>query len=123
MKPCKILIIEDDHGIREVFAKVLTLKGHDVSTANNGKEALDSLKGMDDAELPDCMLLDLMMPVMDGRTFLEHIERENRLSRIPILVTTALRVGPSTEALPLSPKILKKPLKLDTLLKEIEVVV
>ena len=123
MKPCKILIIEDDHGIREIFAKVLTRKGHDVSTARHGGEALGLLRGMDDADLPDCMLLDLMMPVMDGRTFLKHIEKEKRFSRIPILVTTALRGDSNTEALPLSPKILKKPLKLDTLLKEIDTIV
>lgn len=114
-----ILIVEDDQDIRSIYSTVLKLKGFSVLTAENGKVALDMLEELDDKQLPDCILLDLMMPVMDGRSFLNQFNTKKRISCIPILVTTALGED-ETQNLPTSPKVLKKPIGIDLLLSEIE---
>src|SRR5581483_10950225 len=61
----RVLVVEDDRGIRDLLAAVLTDEGFDVRQAANGKEALAVLERWQ----PDAILLDLMMPVMDGWTF------------------------------------------------------
>ena len=69
----KVLIVEDDESIREMMRHVLEIEGYSVSIANNGKEALDSLN--QDSDLPSIILLDLMMPVLDGWQFYRRSQR------------------------------------------------
>jgi CheY-like chemotaxis protein len=84
----KILIVDDDADIREVLTEVLTESGHQVVTAANGLEALQILRR---GWLPCLVLLDLMMPVMDGYLFMEERRGDPRLSAIPVAVITAGR--------------------------------
>lgn len=84
-----VLIVEDDSCLSELFAISLELDGYDVLTAANGQEALDILSGLDPMNYPQCILLDIMMPVMDGRTFLNNVEAIDELNKIPVVVCSA----------------------------------
>lgn len=83
-----ILVVDDDNDIRETFAEALRMVGYVVHTAPNGKIALEML-----AELsPPCLiLLDLMMPVMDGEEFRQQQLMSPALSKIPVVVISADR--------------------------------
>lgn len=81
----RILAIEDDSDIRAGLADALGLYGHGVFLAENGEEALSFLAtGM----RPDVILLDLNMPVMDGRQFLEARAKRPDLLDIPVVLTS-----------------------------------
>jgi CheY-like chemotaxis protein len=82
-----VLVVEDDQDVRTSLVQVLEGEGYVVSAAENGREALDMLRAP--AQLPELILLDLMMPVMNGRHFLEEQSRDPRLAPIPVLVMTA----------------------------------
>ena len=81
----KVLVVDDDPSIREVLAIILGSQGYEVLTAADGREALDLLH---DGALPQVILLDLMMPVMNGWTFREEMQRDAVLAPIPVLVMT-----------------------------------
>lgn len=84
------MVVEDDQDIREALVDALHFEGYDVYCAGNGKEALDQLKELSTENLPGCIILDLMMPVMTGSEFLEEIDHETAaLSQIPIVVASA----------------------------------
>jgi len=83
--PC-ILIIEDDADIREITKLFLRMQGHTALTAENGKEGLELLES---GERPCVILLDLMMPVMDGWAFAEAVSQNKDFNQIPIIVVTA----------------------------------
>jgi DNA-binding response OmpR family regulator len=80
----RILIIEDDETLRSLLSMFLEIDGHDIKTASNGAEGLCSMR---DTE-PDLILLDLMMPVMDGSRFLAAMQEEF-LHRPQIIVLSA----------------------------------
>ena len=87
----KILIIEDDIDIRELIAEILDEEGYKTTTAENGKIGLDYLIACDVNDRPDCIILDLMMPVMTGIQVIEALQANysNDLALIPIIVATA----------------------------------
>lgn len=109
-----ILVIEDDPGIRETFKFALTLEGYNVLTAGNGKEGLDLLPTI---PKPGLILLDLMMPVMNGWEFLEEIKKDSSLSSIPIVVVTAFADKSKTIQVQ---EVINKPVTLDTLYKVVK---
>ena len=78
-----ILVVEDDADIRSGVAEVLREEGYDVATAAHGAEALEWLRTGNSASL---ILLDLMMPVMDGWEFRGEQLRDPRAARIPVVV-------------------------------------
>jgi CheY-like chemotaxis protein len=82
-----IIIVEDDEAIRFTVQQVLEMEGYRVAAFANGKEALEGLSQVDG---PCLILLDLMMPVMDGWQFLEA-RRHNRdaIAAIPVVVVSA----------------------------------
>jgi CheY-like chemotaxis protein len=82
-----ILVVDDDLDIRETLADALETRGFDVIAAANGLEALKIIRSM--ATPPSVILLDLMMPVMDGYAFLEERKKDPRLSSIPLAIVTA----------------------------------
>jgi CheY-like chemotaxis protein len=88
----QILVVEDDPAIRELVSEVLRDDGYEVREAGNGAEALDKLR---DAP-PDLIVLDLMMPVMDGWTFVEECRRQDWCGEVPIIVTSASHDLPRT---------------------------
>jgi PAS domain S-box-containing protein len=81
----KVLVIEDDLSIQDIIRKSLDCGNIDTLIANNGKEALDILS----KQWPDLILLDLMMPVMDGFEFLSHFRKLEGSEKIPVIVVTA----------------------------------
>ena len=121
---CKsILLVEDDFDLRTNMASVLEMEGYEVIQAENGQIALNSLCERVPDRLPSCIILDLMMPVMDGKTFLEILVRDhpNDLAKIPIFIATA-KGSPkqSLDDLPLSLDSIRKPMEIDELLAAAE---
>ena len=80
-----ILVVEDDDAIRGMVSDVLREDGYNVSEARNGAEAFDYVG----AHRPDLIVLDLMMPVMDGWQFVEACHRAAVCDAVPIVVTSA----------------------------------
>ena len=83
----RVLVVEDDIDIRETVAELLVEEGFEVHTAASGQDALEWLH--EAGALPDVVLLDLMMPIMDGWTFHDHLQREDRWASLPIVVISA----------------------------------
>jgi CheY-like chemotaxis protein len=109
------MIVEDDRDTREMLGHFLELEGFEVRTAANGQIALNSLHEEGD---PSVILLDLMMPVMNGWQFREEQRRHPRFSRIPVVVLTA--AGPREEIPAISADgWLSKPVDFDRLLATI----
>jgi DNA-binding response OmpR family regulator len=79
------LIVDDDPAIREIVAEHLTCRGYDVQTATNGEEALRHL----DARQPAAIIVDVMMPIMDGWSFLWLCREKTSGARIPTVVISA----------------------------------
>jgi len=109
---CPVLIIEDDDDLREMMDQLLTLEGYQPETASNGKEALDFLHG---GGRPDLILLDLMMPVMDGWEFRRRQREDPQLSKLPVVILSALDQSRASELG--GAAFLKKPLDFDRLLE------
>jgi len=84
-EPCSALLVEDDTATREIMARTLEEADWHVSEAGNGREALDQLA----REIPRVILLDLMMPVMDGFDFLLEMRANADWQDIPVIVLTA----------------------------------
>jgi CheY-like chemotaxis protein len=82
-----ILVVDDDPAIRDVVADILEMSDYAVRTAANGAEALEKIR----AEPPAAVLLDLMMPVMNGWDFLRACRTETICARIPIAIMSAAR--------------------------------
>ena len=107
-----ILIVEDDDEIRNLLRQAVEMEGYDAATASNGKEGLDALS----RTKPCLILLDLMMPVMDGWAFARSVEADAALAQIPIVVVTAY----ANKVQSIKAKsILKKPVDLGCLFKTI----
>lgn len=88
----QILVVEDDESIRELVSEVLRDDGYQVREARNGLEALKQVS----SSRPDLIVLDLMMPVMDGWQFVEACRHEPQCGEVPIVVTSASHDLPHT---------------------------
>ncbi|MBS1151018.1 MAG: hypothetical protein H6Q89_2716 [Myxococcaceae bacterium] len=92
MSPCRVLVVEDDDAIRELLVELLSDHGHEAAAAINGLDALNTAMRMVQAATPpQVILLDLMMPVMDGPSFRRQQLRIPELARIPVVVISAYR--------------------------------
>jgi len=110
----RILVVDDDPDIRDALELFLELSGHEVLTAHDGAAALDSLRAV---QPPDVILLDLMMPVIDGLEFLGMFRKDPLLASIPVLIATAM---PEAAPRELVAGVLAKPFDFDRLLAAIE---
>src|SRR5438477_4301441 len=88
----QILVVEDDESIRGLVSDLLRDDGYDVKEASNGVEALEVVS----EARPDLIVLDLMMPIMDGWTFVEECRRAKRCTDVPIVITSASHDLPKT---------------------------
>jgi len=84
-----VLVVEDDESIRQMLQMMLEIEKYDVLLAANGQEAIEILEKS--RVLPCLILLDLMMPVMNGWQFVEAISRNRAYASVPIVVITAFR--------------------------------
>jgi CheY-like chemotaxis protein len=84
-----VLLVDDDAGFREIWKMKLTSSGFDVLEASNGKEALEILK----YKKPDVILLDILMPEMNGIETLLEIKENNNLKDIKVFFITSLDAG------------------------------
>jgi CheY-like chemotaxis protein len=82
-----VMVVDDDTDLREAITEMLQDSAYSVVGAANGKEALDFLRGT--TSLPCIILLDLMMPIMDGKTFRAELLKDPKLSEIPVVVLSA----------------------------------
>ena len=83
----QVLIVDDEPGIRKMITEVLSLEGYPTATASNGREALDALKSGGSRVI----LLDLLMPVLDGEGFLEELEaKPTERSRHRVILVSAM---------------------------------
>jgi CheY-like chemotaxis protein len=108
-----VLTVDDDPDLLEVTSFVIEQEGVAVETARNGEEALALLRA---GKRPSLVLLDLMMPVMNGWEFLNEVAKDPPLRQIPIVVLTAakhLQVAGAVE-------VLSKPMDLAALLRVVE---
>ena len=88
-RQAKILVVDDDPDIVEAVRAILEAHSHQVVAASNGEEGLAKLK----EERPDLMILDLLMPKMDGFAVLKELQdpRRSKYSNVPILILTSVR--------------------------------
>lgn len=111
-----ILLVEDDAGIRESIAECLVYEGYAVAPASNGDEALGWLRRN---RRPDLIVLDLVMPVMNGSQFLEHVRADAGWKDIPVVLMTAAMPAAGVP-LPRVDGYLPKPFELTDLLAVVE---
>ena len=89
----QVLVVDDDDTIRDTVADALELEGYTVARARHGEEALSHVR----AAPPRVIVIDLMMPIMDGWTFLEHLHQIPAHIGTPVVVTSADRTPSEPE--------------------------
>lgn len=108
-----VLLVEDDPEIQESLRLLLEDEGYDVVIASNGKEALEFLR--EDEREPCLILLDLMMPVLNGWELLQIIRHDDKLMTLPVTVVSGSLPAPET-----ANRFMKKPVDLDELLAHVK---
>jgi CheY-like chemotaxis protein len=112
-----ILVVEDEFGIAEVLASVLTDAGHTVVTAINGRQGLERLKEIH----PQLVLLDFMMPVLDGPAMLRVMRSNPEAHGIPAIIMSSLPEPTVAEAVSgLYSGFIRKPFKLRTVTEMVD---
>jgi two-component system OmpR family response regulator len=126
--PGKILVVDDDPDILDAVAMILESQGYQVVTAHDGIEGLATLK----AENPDLMILDLMMPKMDGFGVCKELQdpRWAKYRNIPILILTSVREEASRRRYELETGLeldvddyIEKPMSPDVLLERVNTLI
>ncbi|WP_437816011.1 response regulator [Sorangium sp. So ce1078] len=113
-KTGRILVVEDDLDIRSILSQLLVFEGYDVEEASDGAEALAMLRR---DPPPALILLDLMMPIMDGWQLRAELQRDPALSSVPVVIVSAdVRAEQEASRLRVA-GLLKKPLQIEPLLE------
>ncbi len=109
-----VLIVDDEFDIVDVLGDLLSVEGYEVVTAANGREGLARLR-----ERPvNLVLLDCMMPIVDGPEMLRLMREDERLTHIPVVMMSAAEMRHQLEALGCS-AFLKKPFDVNSLLETV----
>lgn len=111
-----VLIVDDEFGLADITASLLSERGYQVAIAINGKLALEKLAGL----AASVVLTDTMMPVMDGPELIRRMKADPRLASIPTILMTALPEALPTGAAALHDAVLLKPFSLEELLAVLE---
>ena len=114
-----ILVVDDEPGIVDVLITVLEDAGHRALGASNGQDALSKLK----ASLPDLMLLDVEMPVLDGGGTLRALKADARLASIPVLMMSGIPESMVKRRCRGFDAFLRKPFSLDELIAMVDALV
>jgi two-component system chemotaxis response regulator CheY len=110
----RVLVVDDDVDALNSISEILESEGFDTICAQDGQEAW---KLMHEVPTPDLIVLDLMMPKMDGWTFRMHQRRDRKLSNIPVVVVSALASQPTDHE---AEAILSKPLNIPKFLEVVK---
>jgi CheY-like chemotaxis protein len=113
-----ILIVDDDAGIRQLLLLFLQHKGFSATAATNGREALDQLHS--NQPLPQLILLDLMMPIMDGAAFRQAQLADPHIAAIAVVVLSAAENIESQAPQLTANAYVPKPIEFDALLQVVE---
>jgi CheY-like chemotaxis protein len=113
-----VLVVDDDPDIRESLETVLGVHGHPVLAAADGVEAIGVLRR--ERSQPCVILLDLMMPGMNGFEFRAELEADPALAEIPVVIITGAGVLADEKAGTLNAEVLRKPFDLKALLKTVK---
>jgi CheY-like chemotaxis protein len=109
-----LLVVEDNAVVREGLAVILRREGYEVVPAADGEEALRMLRA---APRPDLVILDMLMPVLDGWHFLERLRRDG--ADIPVVITTAINLTRQWAEDHGCKGFLRKPVDAEELLQEV----
>jgi len=116
MNNTDVLVVDDDTDIRESISHLLEYEGYRVATASNGVEGFQQLQ----LSRPAVILLDLMMPVMDGWQFKTEFDGKPELNGIPIVVVSADgNIAEKSKSIGVA-EFLTKPIEIDTLLNVVQ---
>lgn len=108
-----ILVVDDDRGAMEALSDILEYEGYNVQRAQNGLQALEYLHTAKPP--PNLVILDLLMPVMDGWEFRMRQKEDPELAKVPVLVVTAIGATAGIDAV----GVLHKPVDVDALLRTV----
>ena len=108
--PATILVVENDEDIREAIGEILLQEGYDVALAEDGQHALEKLG---EVQRPCLLLVDLVMPKMDGWDLMAALSKNDRLATIPVVVMSATPHPKRT----VNATVVKKPIDLGILLQ------
>lgn len=118
-KNCVVLIVEDDEAISDLFSLTLEQEGYDVCVASDGQTGLDMVK----SRTPVAVLLDLMLPGVDGLTIIKRLQESPATRDIPVAVVSAYAdAGDTRKVLDSAPNVKKvfvKPVMTEDLLKSV----
>jgi len=116
----KIIVVEDDPVIRAVLKQFLTIKGHEVLEAEDGRQGLQLLT---QEKPPELIITDIMMPHMNGYEMIAALKAEEHLQAIPVIIITAGKIDSEKYSLSGANEIFQKPLSLGRLLEKAEALV
>ena len=111
----KILVVEDDLSIRELLIEILEDEGYHVSSGSNGSEGLSSLE----LSTPDLIIMDVMMPIMDGYAFRKELLKNSIWSSIPVIAMSAQAQGLEKLKLHGLTNFISKPLEINHFLETV----
>jgi len=111
----KILIVDDEELIVLLIRSRLQVSGYEVDVAYDGLEALERYQACQ----PDLIILDIMMPKMDGREFIQHMKQTGELGKVPIIVLTAKTNMMDTYLRDGATSCVAKPFEAEELLREV----
>jgi CheY-like chemotaxis protein len=111
----RVLVVDDENTIRELVADALTEAGYQVETASNGADALERLHDW----LPHAIVVDLMMPRLDGMGFVQLVRLNPRLAGVPIVLVTATYAAQEVAERIGVRALLTKPFELDELVAKV----
>src|SRR5512140_1090862 len=118
-KEGRVLVVDDEPMVRETLGRVLRDEGYDVDLAIDGNHALECVH----AARPDAILLDLMMPGMNGRQFLQELRADPAYAHVPVLLMTAVH-GMSVNLAQLgASEVVEKPFEAEDLLNKVALAV
>jgi DNA-binding response OmpR family regulator len=119
MREGRVLVVDDEPMVRETLGQVLTEEGYVVDVAIDGETALDRVH----AARPDAILLDLMMPGMNGRQFLQALRDDPAYEHVPVLIMTAVHGLEVNLATLGASEVVEKPFNVDELLNKVALAV
>ena len=115
MSSALLLVVDDDEPTREALQEILEREGHRVVTASNGAEAIERMR---QTPRPDLVILDLMMPVMDGWDLAALLRAEPAFSDAPMIIVTAFGEK-ALQSAPVAAAYLSKPLRAERVIQEV----